>query len=419
MKLNLHLVVALFLSLLFMGGLLGPFTARASALKPPLPFKRLQQNTQLPPDNHNISSSQFFTYYYYLPLVTLPLFDYIFFPATGPAYAVPTLDDHSIYVGSGFDSDCQNTGQIHAFDKNSLTLLWKTNVNGAVGDTTLTLANNQVIFGAGDGVVALRTSDGRLVWQLHLKGCFQESFIRLYQGRIFIGSSMGYIYSITPQGQVLWHNRLPGAVFAAPAVFEDTLYFVDLTNRLTAVQLKTGLISWQKQLPLEVGDRIGIFASPLFYDNSLFIATYSHDVWRVSLTGQIEAHYSGNDRYVASPIICGGSLVVADFSGKIDWLEISTLQAQSSANTTELFIFGTPQCVNNTVVVASYGAPVTLSALYYLQQGQILERFEFPCCKSAVPATLIDGSNVYNVLTSLTSGTEEVSLTRSVLPTSP
>lgn len=396
------------ISLLLTGGSLWSFVSQASVLKPPLPLELPDQTTQLPP-HYLISSSQIFTYYSYLPLVSKPSFDLVSFPATGPAYAVPAIDDRSIYIGSGFDNDCRNTGEIRAFDKASLALVWKTAVNGAIGDTSLTLVDNKVIFGAGDGVAAIRTSDGRLVWQRHLKGCFQESFIRLYQNRIYMGSSTGHIYSITPQGQVLWQNRLPGTVFAAPAVFGNTLYFVDMTNTLSAVNVATGQIGWQKQLPLEPGDQAGIFASPLFYDNSLLIATYSHDVWRVSLTGQVEARYSGSDRYVASPIVCDGSIVVANLTGQVDWLAAANLQPRANVIITGSLLFGTPQCYNKIIVVTVYGSEDKASVLYYLEFGQVLKQVEFPCCKHALTTTTVDTMSVYNVLTS----TDQADLIRS------
>ncbi len=386
-----------------MGGIGWPVTSQAL---PQIPFKPIvspNKSTQvLMHDNTstNLSFSQIFTSYTYFPVINKPFFDFVSFPATGPAYAVPAVDDHFLYVGSGFDSDCRNTGEIRAFDKTSLALVWKTAVIGAIGDTSLTLVDGKVIFGAGDGVAALRTSDGRLVWQRHLEGCFQESFIRLHQGRIYMGSSTGHIYSITPQGQVLWHNRLPGTIFAAPAVFGNTLYFVDMTNTLSAVNLETGQIGWQKQLPLEPGDEAGIFASPLFFDNSLFIATYSHDVWRVSLTGQIEARYSGSDRYIASPIVCDESIVVANLTGQVDWLAAVNLQPRSTMNLTGGLLFGTPRCNSSVVVVTTYSSVGKASTLYYLEDGQVLKQIEFPCCKHALTTTIVDTTSVYNILTS-------------------
>jgi outer membrane protein assembly factor BamB len=380
-----------------------PTKTHAQALKPAELF---QSSTQ-----SNISSSETFTYY--LPIINEPFFYLTSFFASGPAFAVPALDNRYIYVGSGFGNYCQNTGEVRAFDKTTLTLVWKTTLAGSIGDTTLTLANGQIIFGVGNGVAAVATNDGRLVWRRYLAGCFQESFIRLHQGRIYIGGSSGDIYSLTTVGNIVWHNHLQGTVFAAPAVAGDTLYFVDMSNRLTAVKLSTGQISWQKKLPLSLGERSGIFASPLFHDNSLFIATYSNDVWRVSRKGQIEAQYSSNDRYVASPVVCDGKIVAANLQGRVDWLDVTTLQPHYTITTTERFLFGTPRCVNDIVIVTGYGTPGAPSALYYLQAGQILKRHEFPCCKSALATTAVDASGVYNVLTSLNLSKDYVELSRS------
>jgi outer membrane protein assembly factor BamB len=388
------LIIILILSHLSLWFITTEALAHETFVSTHLPGRAIKTSTGFP-----ISSSQLFTYSTYLPVLNKPQFDVVSFPITGPAYAVPTLDDRYIYVGSGFDSDCRNTGQIRAFDKTTLALVWKTDISGAIGDTTLTLADNQVIFGVGDGLAALATSNGRLTWRLHLNGCFQESFIRLYQNRIYIGSSTGYIYSLTSQGQIVWQNRLSDMVFAAPAVAGDTLYFVDMSNTLTAVKLATGQIQWQKKLPLNSGARSGIFASPLFYDNSLFIATYSRDVWRVSLDGQIEAQYSSGDRYVANPIVCNGEIVVANLSSQIDWLSVADLHLYYTVITGEPLLFGTPQCAGQIVVVTSYGTAQEPSALYYLKNGQVLKRIEFPCCKHAITTTILDAKNVYNLLT--------------------
>jgi outer membrane protein assembly factor BamB len=291
------------------------------------------------------------------PVSGTPLFHLVSFPVTGPGFAVPAIDERYIYVGSGYGKACQNTGEIRAFDKDTLELVWTTTVAGGIGDTTLTLSDDQIIFGAGKGVAALSK-----IWRRRLTGCFQESFISRHRRRIYLGSSSGNIYSLTLKGRVVWRQLLSDAVFAAPAVVGRT----------------------------------------------------SGDIWRISRTGRIEAQYSSSDRYVASPIVCNGNIVVANLAGQVDWLEVATLQPRYTTNIAEPFLFGTPQCVNNTILVTGYDTQSGPSALYYLQQGQILKRLEFPCCKAALTTTMIDSPNVYNVLTTFDFG-EEVDLARSPL----
>ena len=385
------------------------------------------QDDAVPPlakdgDSPNMTGSQQMnptTSQLYLPFIVNPFFSVVSFSTTGPAYAVPAIDEQFIYVGSGFGSrNCfADIGEVRAFDKYTLELKWKATVAGAIGDTNLTLVNDLLIFGAGNGVAALRTQDGNLAWQLHLSGCFQESFIRFHNDRIFIGSDSGHIYALTASGQILWSNRLPATVFAAPAVSENTLFFVDMSNTLTAVNSDTGQIIWQKTITVDPDKKIGIFASPLLHDNALFIATYAGDVWRVSLEGELQAQHSTNARYVASPTLCDNAIIAANLEGQVDWLTVESLTPQYSLTLESLYLFGTPQCNEQTLIVTTYGQNEMPSMLYYLQAGQIKAQIEFPCCKHALTTTVVDAERVYNVLTTY-SGQRQAMLVRSTLSNS-
>lgn len=335
---------------------------------------------------------------------------------TGPAFAVPAIDERAIYVGSGFGTNScfTDSGEIRAFDKNTLALIWKAKLKGAIGDTTIWLMHGKVLFGVGRGLAALAVTDGKLLWQLDLEGCFQESFIRLHREVLYVGSSSGHIYAITSSGEIRWQNRLPGTVFAAPAVRGDTLYFVDMTNTLSAVRLETGAILWKRRVPVGRGKRVGIFASPLIDDAHIILAAYSGDVWRVSLQGRMVRRYTTGERYVASPIYCDHTLITANLSGQIDWLETDTLQPRHTLTLPERYLFGTPQCVDGAVLVTTYGDAGKPSRLYYLKAGQILNAVTFPCCQHALTTTRIDGYHVYNLLTTY-SGQRQASLIRSKL----
>jgi CSLREA domain-containing protein len=332
---------------------------------------------------------------------------------TGPAFSVPAIDKQVVYAGSGFRSDCNNIGELRAFDKLSLQLLWKAEIEGAIGDTNLIRVNDLLVTGAGDGLIALQANTGSLAWQTHLQGCFQESSIRLHEGNLYTGSSSGDIYALTTEGQIVWQNTLTDTVFAAPAVWENILYFVDLSNTLTAVEIQSGEILWQKQLTVEAGEPIGVFAEPLIYNEKLFVADYAGQVRRLSLVGEVEAQHSTGIRYIANPTVCDQAIIAANLSGRVDWLEFDDLQARHSVIVPGPYLFGTPQCLDdNLIIVTTYGEDDRSSHLYYLKAGQILRIFEFPCCQNALTTTIIDGNYLYNLLTTY-SNERQASLFRS------
>ncbi len=367
------------------------------------------------PLNSSIVTAQSPTYQFYFPLVSHPPFQVTHWSTTGPAFAVPATDEQFIYVGSGFGSlDCAtDIGEIRAFDKDTLGLYWKSEIQGAVGDTTIILIDGLLIFGAGDGVAAINTQNGSLSWQLDLGGCFQESFIRLDNDHIFVGSSDHTAYSISKNGQVSWRQVLKGAIFAAPAIHESTVYFVDESSTLAALQADTGQILWQKTLPVGATGLTGIFAGPLIHNNKLYVATYGGDVLQMTLSGDLEATHSTTTRYIASPSACNDYIVAANLDGQVDWLDPDTLTARYSITLPGQFLFGTPQCIDDIVIVTTYGVGYETSILYYLQDGVILKAIDFDCCHRALPTTVIDDDKtVFNVLTTY-SGQHEASLARS------
>lgn len=345
--------------------------------------------------------------------------DRVSFVTTGPAFAVPAVNEKFLFVGSGFSRDCQTRGELRAFDKNNLKLVWHSQVKGSIGDTTIKVVDDLVIFGSGDGVTALNSNNGKLLWHRQLKGCFQESFITVSNKKIYIGSSTGDIYSLNLQGEVLWQNKLKGSVFAAPPIStKNQVFFVDMKNNLAAIHAETGDIIWEKNLFKDEKVEGGFFSSPLIYNDRLVLTSRSGGVLILSLEGQVLATNVTKSDYIASPIICDGDIIVANLSSQVSWLSPKNLKPKHTLQLPGKFIFGTPQCQNDVVILTTYGEAQKPSILYFLKNGNIVDYTKLPCCNHALTTTIIDKNHVYNILTpysSLEQTQYEIDLVRSRL----
>jgi outer membrane protein assembly factor BamB len=318
---------------------------------------------------------------------------------SGPAFAAPATDSARIYAASGFSTDCKGSARVYAFDRSSLDLIWVTVLEGAIGDTTLVNINGALIFGVGDGVAAISTSDGKLLWRRPIGGCFQESFLGVDKGRVFIGNNLGQLVALTFDGQILWSAKFSGAVFGAPAALGDAIIVADMSNTITALDSEMGEKLWERTLPAK--RRVGIFAGPRVEGENIYVGTYSGELWRLDKNGRIKARYQGEQRFVAQPAMCGGDMVAADLGTRLYWLDTLTLKEKASLDIDGRFLFGSVQCYQGSVVVTTYGAKGKPSTLYLLRRGKVMQSIDFPCCLNALSATRIERGCATNVLTTL------------------
>jgi len=321
----------------------------------------------------------------------------------GPAFAVPAIDAERVYAASGFSGDCKGMGRVYAFDKASLEVIWATEIEGAIGDTSLINANGVLIFGVGDGVAGISAKDGARLWHTHIGGCFQESFLKFDEDRVYIGNNLGQVVALTTNGKMLWSAQVSESVFGAPASFGQAVIVADMSNTITALDSKTGEKLWEHTLPVRKEGERGIFAGPYVNDESIYVGTYGGEFWRLDVSGHIKARHQGEQRFIAKPVICGGNIVTADIGTRVYWLDPLSLEEKTSLDVEGRFLFGSVQCYEGQVVVTTYGRKGKPSTLYLLRDGEVVRAIDFPCCLHALPGTQIEQGSATNILTSFSS----------------
>lgn len=113
-------------------------------------------------------------------------------------YAVPTVVDNTIYVGS-------SSHHVYAIDRIRGKKLWRTEVKGPV-------------YGG----------------------------IAVASGTLYFGDGKGYVYALdAAKGRELWHMETGSDIMSTPLVSGDTVFFTTMAGHLLAVDRATGAKKFQ------------------------------------------------------------------------------------------------------------------------------------------------------------------------------
>lgn len=193
------------------------------------------------------------------------------------------------FVSSSWGREAPIRHRYFAFDKQDGTLRWVAEPGGQPTDfntqsvPVVTHIGNQpvIVTGNADGwVYALRAHTGEKIWGFRVSALALNSTVLVDGDRVYAshseenvdGATMGRLVAIdgTGTGDVtktheLWRIDELEAGFPSPAYHEGTLYVVDNSANLFAVDAETGRARWQHSLGT-VGK-----ASPVVADGKLYI----------------------------------------------------------------------------------------------------------------------------------------------------
>ena len=138
-------------------------------------------------------------------------------------------------------------GIILAYDGRDGRPVWSQRVAAAV--LRPTIAGGRLLVPQQDGhVAALELTTGRLLWERQLGGTPAE--IRALDDRLYLGTSDNFLYAMDlVDGRIRWRWRTGGDIVGAPVVTPEAVYFVSLDNQLRALELRTGVQLWKRDLP--------------------------------------------------------------------------------------------------------------------------------------------------------------------------
>lgn len=168
--------------------------------------------------------------------------------------------------------------------------------------------------------------------------------------RYYVPMSIGGLVAIDKASKLtVWSFESKDGVWAAPLLNEGVLYVATVDHYLHALSAETGERLWQE--PVALGGLAG--ATPLLYDEHLYIGSYGNELFKISLDGQVIGKYLATNWLWSTPTLYEGLLYIGDLGGSVHAIDPKTMQAVWSAKVAERGIRPAPIVTAQYVIVAS------------------------------------------------------------------
>jgi outer membrane protein assembly factor BamB len=225
-------------------------------------------------------------------------------------------------------------GVVYALEADDGKLSWQGKVKGEV-IAAPALDSGKLVVNTASGVMkAFNASNGQDDWQveqdvpaLSLRGI---SAPVMGGGGVIVGSADGslsvYLLEQGRQGWTVDIGEATGStelervidVDSSPLVFGENIYTVSSRGNLSAVELRSGRVIWQRQY--------SSYRQISISGNSLFLTDVKGHVYAIDRNNGLElwSQLSFTNRGVTGPAPIGNYVVVGDFEGYLHWLDKTT-----------------------------------------------------------------------------------------------
>ncbi len=237
--------------------------------------------------------------------------------------AGPSSYDDKLFLGG-------SNGELLVLDLNNGQQLWQAHLNSEILALPVA-AQGMVIVKATNGkVVAFNLENGQRLWQyqqslplLILRG---SSSPVIDEDRVLLGFANGKLVALNLQdGAVLWETTIaiPRGrseverlvdINATPVINNSVVYVSAYQSHVTAVDLSTGVVLWQK----EISSYQGLDATW----GRLYVSDQDSVVWALDSSNGSVLWQQDKLKYrqISAPAIWGDYLVVGDFEGYLHYL---------------------------------------------------------------------------------------------------
>jgi len=167
---------------------------------------------------------------------------------------------------------------------------------------------------------ALSRADGSVVWTSDREGALSDSSACHHDGTVYVGSGGGNVYAFEAEsGEERWTYESPSAVTSSPVVADDTVYVGRNDGELLALDTGDGAVRWQETL-----------SDPIYSDLAY---SQSMDAVIVSTSGGgVHAHDAGSGHELWSQsfgVAVGSSSPVVDDDRGLVYFAANELMAIS------------------------------------------------------------------------------------------
>ncbi|APS00161.1 PQQ-binding-like beta-propeller repeat protein [Pajaroellobacter abortibovis] len=233
-------------------------------------------------------------------------------------------------------------GSMHVFLRHPITAAErKKGEEEERGQPAIDPRGNRIFVGSSDrGLYAVAASDGHVLWRFETVGLVRaEPLYDPVSDMVFFGSYDGALYAVRAQdGGLLWRFNTGAEVERKPVISGQTIYVVNGSDQLFAIDRKTGKSLWQVRRTPALGMEIARHAGPLVAQGKVFLA-YSD--------GHVMAYSAQDGSEVWTPV---------DLSLDLERTGVNDPTRCLDVDTTPVIDPDFPE--NSPVFVASYGGGV-------------------------------------------------------------
>ena len=224
---------------------------------------------------------------------------------------------------STFHGDVERTGFFNETGSKAPGVLWIANLTGLV-DSSPVYWNNTIFvqnwYGWGSwspGLYAINASTGEILWNNSV--ITGASTPAIYNGRLFVGTLAGDLYAVNVDtGQTVWKKTLETnpmwhGIASSPLVYNDTLYVTTFSNGVLHALDLSGNELWN----ITTGGEISHYTSPSAHNGVIFFAGNSSGInalYAVNETGNVLWVFPVDGKILNTPSIGYGKIFFATSS---------------------------------------------------------------------------------------------------------
>ncbi|SLM62130.1 MULTISPECIES: outer membrane protein assembly factor BamB [Dickeya] len=272
-----------------------------------------------------------------------------------------SVSGNHVYVGS-------ERAQLFALNADDGSVLWQTKVAGEVLSRPV-ISDGVVLVHTSNGMLqALGESDGAIKWTVNLDmpalSLRGESAPVAAFGAAIVGGDNGRVSAVMiNQGQLIWQQRIsqPGGateiarlndVDTTPVVAGDVVYALGYNGNLTALDLRSGQVSWKRE--------IGSVNDFIVDGSRIYLVDQDDRVVALNTSGGVVVWKQGDllHRNLTAPVLYNGYLVVGDAEGYLHWIDTVDGRFVSQQKVDSSGLLSKPVVASDKLLVQAKGGEV-------------------------------------------------------------
>lgn len=172
------------------------------------------------------------------------------------------------------------SGDLVALNRETLDVIWRLDTEEGIWAAPLLVDETLYVTSIDHLLYAVDANSGATLWTVDLEGAITSSPLFL-NDHLYVGSYSHKMYKINLQGDIVAEHEGENWVWGTPVVYEDVLYYTDLSGNVYALDVETLSLVWEAKPATR-----GIRPAPLVTEDYVVVASRSGVVyWLDRATG--------------------------------------------------------------------------------------------------------------------------------------